>query len=431
MIKRYTLTEMGSVWSDENKFRTMLEVEVLICEALAEFGEIPARATVKIREKADFDFKRIAEIEKETRHDVIAFLRAVGEKVGKESRYIHLGATSYDIVDTSLSLRMVEAADIILKDLEKLSSVLKEKAREHKNTIMIGRSHGIHAEPITFGLKLAIWLVETERNRKRMQAAKDAISVGKISGAVGTYANINPGVEKYVCQKLGLTPASISSQILPRDSHAQYLLTLSLIASSLEKFSLEIRNLSRTEIMEVGEHFSPGQKGSSAMPHKRNPIISEQIGGLARIVRNNAQVALENISLWHERDLTHSSVERIIIPDSCILTNYILNKFIDVMKKLIIYPENMMKNLEKTRGLIFSEAVLLKLIEKGLSREDAYVIVQRAAFLSEEQCREFKDVLLQDKEITCHLSKKEIEECLDLKQSLRHINKIFSRLGIA
>jgi adenylosuccinate lyase len=431
MIKRYTLTEMGSVWSDENKFRTMLEVEVLICEALAEFGEIPARAAVKIREKADFDFKRIAEIEKETRHDVIAFLRAVGEKVGKESRYIHLGATSYDIVDTSLSLRMVEAADIILKDLEKLSSVLKEKAREHKNTIMIGRSHGIHAEPITFGLKLAIWLVETERNRKRMQAAKDAISVGKISGAVGTYANINPGVEKYVCQKLGLTPASISSQILPRDSHAQYLLTLSLIASSLEKFSLEIRNLSRTEIMEVGEHFSPGQKGSSAMPHKRNPIISEQIGGLARIVRNNAQVALENISLWHERDLTHSSVERIIIPDSCILTNYILNKFIDVMKKLIIYPENMMKNLEKTRGLIFSEAVLLKLIEKGLSREDAYVIVQRAAFLSEEQCREFKDVLLQDKEITCHLSKKEIEECLDLKQSLRHINKIFSRLGIA
>jgi len=431
MIKRYTLTEMGSVWSDENKFRTMLEVEVLICEALAEFGEIPARAAVKIREKADFDFKRIAEIEKETRHDVIAFLRAVGEKVGKESRYIHLGATSYDIVDTSLSLRMAEAADIILKDLEKLSSVLKEKAREHKNTIMIGRSHGIHAEPITFGLKLAIWLVETERNRKRMQAAKDAISVGKISGAVGTYANINPGVEKYVCQKLGLTPASISSQILPRDSHAQYLLTLSLIASSLEKFSLEIRNLSRTEIMEVGEHFSPGQKGSSAMPHKRNPIISEQIGGLARIVRNNAQVALENISLWHERDLTHSSVERIIIPDSCILTNYILNKFIDVMKKLIIYPENMMKNLEKTRGLIFSEAVLLKLIEKGLSREDAYVIVQRAAFLSEEQCREFKDVLLQDKEITCHLSKKEIEECLDLKQSLRHINKIFSRLGIA
>ncbi|MBT9137813.1 MAG: Adenylosuccinate lyase [Syntrophomonadaceae bacterium] len=431
MIKRYTLPEMGSIWSDENKFRTMLEVEVLICEALAEFGEIPARAAVKIRKKADFDFKRIAEIEQETRHDVIAFLMAVGEKVGKESRYIHLGITSYDIVDTSLSLRMKEAADIILKDLKKLSSVLRKKAREYENTVMVGRSHGIHAEPITFGLKLAIWLVETERNFKRMQAAKDAISVGKISGAVGTYANIDPRAEIYVCQKLGLTPASISSQILPRDSHAQYLLTLSLIASSLEKFSLEIRNLSRTEIMEVEEYFSPGQKGSSAMPHKRNPIISEQIGGLARIIRNNAQVALENVPLWHERDLTHSSVERIIIPDSCILTNYILNKFTNVMKNLIIYPENMMKNLKKTKGLIFSEAVLLKLIKKGLSREDAYVMVQRASFLSKKEGREFKDVLLQNKEVMSHLNKDEVKECLDLKQNLRHINKIFSRLEIS
>ncbi len=422
---------MGSIWSDENKFRTMLEVEVLICEALAEFGEIPARAAVKIRKKADFDFKRIAEIEQETRHDVIAFLMAVGEKVGKESRYIHLGITSYDIVDTSLSLRMKEAADIILKDLKKLSSVLRKKAREYENTVMAGRSHGIHAEPITFGLKLAIWLVETERNFKRMQAAKDAISVGKISGAVGTYANIDPRAEIYVCQKLGLTPASISSQILPRDSHAQYLLTLSLIASSLEKFSLEIRNLSRTEIMEVEEYFSPGQKGSSAMPHKRNPIISEQIGGLARIIRNNAQVALENVPLWHERDLTHSSVERIIIPDSCILTNYILNKFTNVMKNLIIYPENMMKNLKKTKGLIFSEAVLLKLIKKGLSREDAYVMVQRASFLSKKEGREFKDVLLQNKEVMSHLNKDEVKECLDLKQNLRHINKIFSRLEIS
>lgn len=409
----------------------MLEVEVLICEALAEFGEIPARAAVKIRKKADFDFKRIAEIEQETRHDVIAFLMAVGEKVGKESRYIHLGITSYDIVDTSLSLRMKEAADIILKDLKKLSSVLRKKAREYENTVMAGRSHGIHAEPITFGLKLAIWLVETERNFKRMQAAKDAISVGKISGAVGTYANIDPRAEIYVCQKLGLTPASISSQILPRDSHAQYLLTLSLIASSLEKFSLEIRNLSRTEIMEVEEYFSPGQKGSSAMPHKRNPIISEQIGGLARIIRNNAQVALENVPLWHERDLTHSSVERIIIPDSCILTNYILNKFTNVMKNLIIYPENMMKNLKKTKGLIFSEAVLLKLIKKGLSREDAYVMVQRASFLSKKEGREFKDVLLQNKEVMSHLNKDEVKECLDLKQNLRHINKIFSRLEIS
>ena len=421
---------MGSIWSDENKFKTMLKVEVLVCEALAKFGEIPARAAVTIREKADFDFKRIAEIEEETHHDVIAFLRAVGEKVGEESRYIHLGITSYDIVDTSLSLRMKEAAEIILKDLEKLSSVLRKKAREHKDTVMVGRSHGIHAEPITFGLKLAIWMVETERNCKRMQAAKDAISTGKISGAVGTYANIDPRVEKYVCQKLGLTSASISSQILPRDSHAEYLLTLSLIAGSLEKFSLEIRNLSRTEIMEVEEYFSPGQKGSSAMPHKRNPIISEQIGGLARIIRNNAQVALENVPLWHERDLTHSSVERIIIPDSCILTDYILNKFINVVENLIVYPENMMKNLEKTKGLIFSEAVLCKLIKKGLSREDAYTIVQRGAFLSEEKGREFKDVLLQDKEVISHLSKDEIEECLDLKQSLRHINKVFLRLEI-
>lgn len=431
MIARYTLPQMGNIWSDENKFKTMLEVELLVCEALAEIGEIPTQAAVKIREKADFDLRRITEIERETRHDVVAFLMAVSEKVGKESRYIHLGITSYDIVDTSLSLRMKEAANIIIGDLERLSSVIKEKVREYENTVMVGRSHGIHAEPITFGLKLAIWMVETERNIKRMQAAKDTISTGKISGAVGTYANIDPRVEKYVCQKLGLTPASISSQILPRDFHAEYLLALSLIASSLEKFSLEIRNLSRTEIIEVEEYFSPGQKGSSAMPHKRNPIISEQIGGLARIIRSNAQVALENVSLWHERDLTHSSAERIIIPDSCILTDYIINKFTDVIENLIVYPENMMENLKKTKGLIFSEAVLLKLIKKGLSREDAYRIVQQAAFLSKKEGKEFKDALLQDKEVISYLSKDEIEECFDLKQSLRHIDKIFSRLKIS
>ncbi len=430
MIKRYILPEMGKIWSEENKFQKMLEIELLVCEALAELGEIPGEAVAKIKDRAGFDLNRIQEIEEEVRHDVIAFLTAVAEQVGEESRYIHLGLTSYDVVDTSLSLRMRESADIILKGLKELAGVLKGKAREHEKTVMVGRSHGIHAEPITFGLKLALWWQEVERSRENMEEARRLISYGKISGAVGTYAHIDPRVEEYVCKKLNLTPAPVSSQILQRDRHAHYLSALALLSSSLEKFSLEIRNLQRTEILEVEEYFSPGQKGSSAMPHKRNPIASENISGLARVVRSNSLAALENVPLWHERDLTHSSVERIIIPDSCLLVDYMLTKFIAVMKGLIVYPENMKKNLEKTRGLIFSETVLLELAKKGLSREEAYRLVQRNAMRAWKEETDFRAVLLQDEEMGKHLHKDEIERSFNLKHNLRNIEKIFQRLGI-
>ncbi len=430
MIERYTLPRMGRIWSEDNKFKMMLQIEILVCEALAKLGEIPKEALAKIKKRAGFDLDRIKEIEAQTRHDVIAFLEAVGERVGGESRYIHLGLTSYDIVDTSLSLRMQEAGDLILRDLKRLSRVLKRRAKEHKETIMIGRSHGIHAEPITLGLKFALWWKETERNRERMAQAREMISYGKISGAVGTYAHLDPRVEEYVCKKLGLIPALVSTQILQRDRHAQYLCALALLASSLEKFALEIRNLQRTDILEVEEYFSRGQKGSSAMPHKRNPIVSERVSGLARVVRGNAQAALENIALWHERDLTHSSVERVIIPDSCILIDYMLNKFIEVMDNLVIYPENMKKNLEKTKGLIFSETVLLELAKKGLSRKEAYRIVQRNAMKAWERGTSFKELLLQDKEVRKHLPKRSIENCFDLKHNLRNVGRIFKRLGI-
>ena len=430
MIERYTLPEMGRIWSEENKFRKMLDVEILVCEALAERGEIPREAVAKIKDKADFDLKRVREIEEEVRHDIIAFLTAVGERVGEESRYIHLGLTSYDVVDTSLSLRMREAADLILQGLKELAEVLKRKAGEHKETVMVGRSHGIHAEPITFGLKLALWWQEVERNRERLEEARSLINCGKISGAVGTYAHIDPWVEEYVCGKLNLTPAPLSTQILQRDRHAHYLSVLAILASSLDKFALEIRNLQRTDLLEVEEYFSRGQKGSSAMPHKRNPIISERVSGLARVVRGHALAALENVPLWHERDLTHSSVERIIIPDSCILIDYMLKKFIAVMKNLIVYPDNMRKNLEKTGGLIFSETVLLELAKKGLSREEAYRLVQGNAMAAWDKGTDFKSLLLRDETIGKHLGKDEIERCFDLKHNLRNVGKIFKRLGI-
>lgn len=430
MLERYALPEMGRIWSEENKFRKMLDIELLVCEALAGLGEIPGEAVTKIKDKAGFDLKRIREIEEEVHHDVIAFLTAVAEQVGEESRYIHLGLTSYDVVDTSLSLRMREAADLIGQGLNELSDVLKSRAREHKKTVMVGRSHGIHAEPITFGLKLAIWWEEVERNRDRVEEARCQISYGKISGAVGTYAHIDPRVEEYVCEKLNLTPAPVSSQILQRDRHAHYLSVLALLASSLDRFALEIRNLQRTDILEVEEYFSPGQKGSSAMPHKRNPIISERVSGLARVVRSNALAALENIPLWHERDLTHSSVERIIIPDSCILIDYMLKKFTAVMKNLIVYPENMKRNLEKTRGLIFSETILLELAKKGLSREEAYRLVQRNAMKTWEEEADFQETLLRDEEMGKYLHKDEVKRCFDLKHNLRNVKKIFKRLDI-
>lgn len=428
MIERYSLPEMAKIWSEENKIKKWLLVEILVCEALAELGEIPKSAVKNIKKKARFNVKRINQIEKKTKHDVIAFLTNVAEYVGKDSRYIHLGLTSSDMLDTALAIQLKEASDILLKDLNHLTNVLKEKAFQYKNTIMIGRSHGIHAEPITFGLKIALWYEEFRRNTTRMKRAKEVISYGKISGAVGTFANIDPRVEEYVCSKAGLNPAPISNQIIQRDRHAEYIATLAVIAGSLEKIALEIRHLQRTEVLEAEEPFTTGQKGSSAMPHKRNPIISEQICGLVRIIRGNSMAAYENIALWHERDISHSSVERVILPDSTILLNYMLNKTINLLKNLVVYPENMKKNLQKTQGLIFSQRVLLELVKKGVSREAAYKIVQRNAMRTKENAKNFKNLLLADKEIHKNLSEKDIDSIFSVKYHLKHLDTIFKRV---
>ncbi len=365
MIQRYTRPVMGKLWTEEHKFRTLLDIEVLACEAQSELGIIPKEAVKVIRDKAAFDIKRIEQIEAEVKHDVIAFLTNVGEYVGPESRFIHLGMTSSDVLDTGLSVQMKQAGELLLNDLQKLEEVLARRAKEFKYTVMVGRTHGIHAEPTTFGLKLALWYDETRRNIDRLRHAIGTISVGQISGAVGTYEHLDPFVEKYVCEKLELKPAPVSTQILQRDRHAEFMTTLAVIGSSLEKFATEIRHLQRTEVLEAEEYFSKGQKGSSAMPHKRNPITCERVAGLARVLRGNAQAALENVALWHERDITHSSVERIIIPDSCILLDYMLATFTDIIDKLIVYPENMKKNLDLTHGLIFSQSVLARADEKG------------------------------------------------------------------
>lgn len=428
MIERYTLPQMGNIWTLENRYRKILDVEICACEAQAELGNIPQHAVTVIKEKARFDVGRVEEIEKTTQHDVIALLTNVAEYVGEESRYIHLGLTSYDVVDTALSLMMKEASEIIEKDLVELSEILLAGAKKYKNTVMIGRTHGIHAEPMTFGLKLALWFKETERNLVRMKAAKECISVGKLSGAVGTYSQISPRIEEYVCANLGLVPTPISTQIIQRDRHAQVLTTLAIIASSLDKFATEIRSLARTDIREVEEYFGKGQKGSSAMPHKRNPIICERISGLARIVRANSLAGLENVALWHERDITHSSVERLIIPQSFILTDYMLVKFKETIQRLVVYPENMEKNIDKTHGLIYSQGVLLALAQKGMLREDAYRLVQYNAMKSLDEGVSFKDLLKKDKEIRHILSIKEIDSCFDLKPYLRHIDYIFNRL---
>jgi adenylosuccinate lyase len=374
--------------------------------------------------------KRIDEIEAEVKHDVIAFLTNVGEYVGPESRFIHLGMTSSDVLDTGLSMQMKQSADLLLKDLDELKNALFKRAKEHKYTVMIGRTHGIHAEPITFGLKLALWYDETRRNIKRLEQARDTISYGQISGAVGTYEHIDPLVERYVCEKLGLKPAPISTQILQRDLHAEFLTTIAIIGSSLEKFATEIRHLQKTEVLEAEEFFSKGQKGSSAMPHKRNPITCERVAGLARVLRGNAQAAMENISLWHERDITHSSVERIIIPDSCILLDYMLGLYTDIVDKLIVYPENMKKNIELTHGLIFSQEVLLALTKKGMKREDAYASVQKYAMEVWQSKRNFKEVLKSDSNIMKYLNEKELDELFDLKKSIRNVDYIFNRIGL-
>ena len=430
MINRYTLPEMGRVWDEENKFRKFLEIEILVCEALAKRGRIPRSALTRIKKKAGFSLSRIKQIEKKTRHDVIAFLTNLAENIGPASRYVHLGLTSSDMLDTGLSLLMKEASGILIKDIKGLRSVLKKKARRYKNTVMIGRSHGVHAEPVTFGLKLALFYDEFGRNLERMEAARATIGYGKISGAVGTYAHIEPFVEEYVCKKLKLKPASLSTQILQRDRHAQFITTLAIIGSSLEKMAVEFRGLQRTEVLEVEEPFARGQKGSSSMPHKRNPIVCERVSGLARLLRGNALAAMENVALWHERDISHSSVERVIIPDSAIVLDYMLNKMTAVVEGLLVYPENMRANLRRTKGLIFSQSVLLALVRKGLTREESYGLVQRLSMLAWKKGSEFKELALEDGEIKRHLTRKEIEDCFALEPHVKNVNRIFKKVGI-
>ncbi len=426
MIERYTRKEMGKIWSSENKLKHWLDIEILLCEALAKMGIIPKKALEKIKKNARFSMKRTLEIEKTTKHDVVAFITNLEEEVGKEGRYLHFGLTSSDVLDTTNAILLREAADLIIKDIEEILKVLREKALVYKDTIMIGRSHGVHAEPITFGLKLAIWYEEMKRNYKRMQEAREIISYGKISGAVGTYAYIDPEVESYICKKCGLRPASVSSQIIQRDRYAQYFSTLAIIAGTIEKIALEIRHLQRTEVLELEEPFTKGQRGSSAMPHKRNPILCENLCGLARIVRGNAAIALENMSLWHERDISHSSAERVIMPDSTILIDFMLHRLMGVLKGMQVYVEKMKENLNITKGLIFSQGVLLALIKKGLSRKTAYELVQKNAMRVWKEGVGLKGLLLKDANIRKHLSEIEIEDIFDLKKHLRHVETIFS-----
>lgn len=430
MIDRYTLPKMGKIWEDQNRFQKMLDVEVKACEAFAKEGLMPKDALSEIKKRARFDVERIKEIEKDTKHDVIAFILNVSENVGEAAKYIHMGLTSSDVLDTSLSLLMRQAADLLIEDLRRLNIALAKKARKYKNTVCVGRTHGVHAEPSTFGLKFALFYAETQRNIERLKQAKDVISYGKLSGAVGTFANIDPAVEKYVCKKLELKPAPISTQILQRDRHAQFLTTLAIIGSSLEKFATEIRNLQRTEILEAEEYFSEEQKGSSAMPHKRNPVTCERVAGLARVLRANALAAMENIPLWHERDITHSSVERIIIPDSCILLDYMLNTFVDIVLHLAVYPERMIENLNKTKGLIFSQRVLLMLIGKGTSRREAYDLVQRCAMRVWKENIDFRAVLMEDNDIARFLAHEDIESCFDLNYYTKNVDKIYRRIGL-
>jgi adenylosuccinate lyase len=430
MIERYTRPEMRAIWTEENKFKAWLEVELLACEAWSKLGVIPEEDVKKLREKASFDIKRIYEIEEETRHDVVAFTRAVSETLGEEKKWVHYGLTSTDVVDTALSYLLRQANEILEKDLEDFIAILADKAREHKDTVCMGRTHGVHAEPTTFGLKLALWHEEMKRNLARFRAAKEEVAYGKISGAVGTYANIDPFVEQYVCEKLGLKPAPISTQTLQRDRHAEYMATLALIATSLDKFATEIRGLQKSEMREVEEPFAKGQKGSSAMPHKRNPIGCENISGLARVVRGHMLSAYENVPLWHERDISHSSVERVILPDATQLLNYMLRRFMNIVKNLTVFPENMKRNMNRTFGLIYSQQVMLKLIEKGMSREQAYDTVQPRAMQAWEEQRSFRSILEEDPVVTSTLTKEELDDCFDYRYHLKHVDTIFKRLGL-
>lgn len=431
VIERYTLPEMGELWTETYKLKTWLQVEIAVCEAQAQLGYIPGEAVEEIKAKANFDPKRVLEIEAEVRHDMIAFLTNVNEYVGEAGRYIHLGLTSSDVLDTALALQLVASLDIILARLEDLSVAIRSQAQQHRNTFMIGRSHGIHAEPITFGFKLAGWLAEVLRHQERLARLRGDIAVGKISGAVGTYANIEPRVEAIACQKLGLVPDTASTQVISRDRHADYVQQLALLGASIERFAVEIRNLQRTDVLEVEEFFSKGQKGSSAMPHKRNPIRSERLTGMARMLRSQAVAALENVALWHERDISHSSVERIMLPDACILTHFMLVEMTDLVKNLLVYPQNMERNMNCYGGVVFSQRVLLALVAKGMSREEAYAVVQSCAHQAWNQPEgDFHDLVTKDPRITELLSPEEIETCFDPQQHLKHLDQVYQRLGI-
>jgi adenylosuccinate lyase len=428
VIQRYSRERMTAVWSPENRYRKWLDIELLACEAMAKRGTIPIKSLQNIKKKAAFDINRIDEIEKTTKHDVVAFLTSVTEKVGQDGRFIHMGLTSSDILDTSLAVLLKEAADILMEDIDQLLETLKAKAFAYKDTVMIGRSHGIHAEPVTFGLKMALWYQEMVRNRGRLVRAREAIAYGKIAGTVGTFSFVDPAVEEYVCRKLKLKPAPVSSQIVQRDRHAEYFCTLAIIASSLDKFAQEIRLLQRTEVREAEEYFSPGQKGSSAMPHKRNPVLSENISGLARLMRSYALAALEDVALWHERDISHSSVERVIGPDATILLDFMLSRFTGLVAKLVVYPNRMLANLDMTHGVIFSQMVLLKLIEKGMSREGAYAVVQKHAMQSWEKGKEFKQLLMKDRGVMTCMNRRELDAVFRVENFLGHIDFIFKRV---
>jgi adenylosuccinate lyase len=428
MIARYTHPEMGRIWSDQRRFETWLLVETAAAEAMAAAGIVPRDAAREIRERAQIDVARIDEIERTTQHDVIAFTTAVAETVGPSARWLHFGMTSSDVIDTAQALQMREACDLILKDLEALAEVIRARAFEHRQTPMIGRTHGVHAEPMTFGLKLALWFAEIGRDIERVRRVRSIVSVGKLSGAVGTFAHLSPDIETAVCERLGLTPAPVASQVIQRDRHADLLAALAICGASLEKFALEIRGLQKTEIGEVEEPFAKGQKGSSAMPHKRNPIGCEQIVGLARLLRSNCQAAFENIALWHERDITHSSVERVILPDSFIALDHMLRRFMWIVTGMVVYPDRMRENLERSRGVVFSGTVLLELARRGISREQAYEWVQRNAMRSFSEQRDFKALLLADPDVTGALSRAEIDRAFDLDQQFRHVDDIFERV---
>ncbi|MBN2288097.1 MAG: adenylosuccinate lyase [Candidatus Glassbacteria bacterium] len=431
MIPRYTLPAMEKIWSDEQRFSFWLEIEILACEALSRLGKIPAEAVKNIRERAAFEVERVLEIEEEVKHDVIAFLTNVAEHVGEDARYIHQGMTSSDLLDTTLALQMRQAGRLILDELEdKVLPNVAKRALEHKDTLMIGRSHGVHAEPITFGLKLALWYDELNRGARRFRTAVEDASYGMVSGAVGTYAHLEPEVEVYVCEKLGLKPANVSNQVIQRDIHAEYLAALAVLAGSIEKFTIEIRHLQRTEVLEAEEYFSKGQKGSSAMPHKRNPITCERLSGMARLIRGNCLAALENQALWHERDISHSSVERVILPDSTMIVYYMLVKFGDLVKNMLVYPERMKKNLDSLHGLIFSQRVMLAMTEKGCSREDAYRLVQQSAMKVWSEGVGFLETLKTDSEVAAYLDDDELEQLFDMAVHTRHVDYIFRRVGL-